>query len=209
MLENRCSAVLVDFDGVLRHFDGIDVEADTGLPTGAVARAAFSAQRLLPAITGRIDDEQWRAQVVADLELAHPGTNAAQAVRRWSDLAAQRIDQAALALCQLARKRATLVLVTNATTRLPSDLRAHGLERAFDVCVNSALVGAAKPDSAFFHYALRAAAVGAERALFIDDSERNISAALALGIDAVHYNGLARLEEALQQRGLLPTPDAR
>ncbi|WP_199826291.1 hypothetical protein [Streptomyces sp. SBT349] len=56
-------AVLCDIDGVLRIWDpGIMPGLDRayGLPPGTVAAAAFGPERLLPAVTGAVRDEEWR-----------------------------------------------------------------------------------------------------------------------------------------------------
>ncbi|MFJ9550234.1 hypothetical protein [Streptomyces erythrochromogenes] len=61
-------AVLCDIDGVIRHWPAAEpLERANGLRPGALAAAAFAPDRLQPAVTGEISDEQWRSAVAADL----------------------------------------------------------------------------------------------------------------------------------------------
>ena len=63
-------ALLCDFDGVLRHFDSTAVaraEEAAGFEPGAILRAAFAPERLLPAIRGVVSDAEWRAAIAGDL----------------------------------------------------------------------------------------------------------------------------------------------
>ncbi|MFC9246096.1 HAD family hydrolase [Streptomyces sp. NPDC057136] len=51
-----------------------------------------------------------------------------------------------VALLKRARKAVTVALVSNATTRLDSDLARQGLDVLADAVVNTAHIGVAKPD---------------------------------------------------------------
>ena len=73
----------------------------------------------------------------------------------------------------------------------------------FDGHVISGIEGVAKPDRQIFEIFLRRYALDPARAVFIDDSPRNVEAALALGIHAVHYTSAARLRRQLQAAGVL------
>ena len=75
----------------------------------------------------------------------------------------------------------------------------------FDGHVISGLEGVAKPDEEFFRIFLQRYAVEPAGAVFVDDSLRNVEAALALGINAVHYTSADRLRHELQELG---TPGA-
>src|SRR4051795_9954523 len=92
-------AVLCDIDGVLRHWPAADsLEHVHGLPSGALAAAAFAPARLHPAITGGVTDEQWRSAVATDLAASCGSTEQAHAaVGAWSELIPE-IDQEVVAL---------------------------------------------------------------------------------------------------------------
>jgi putative hydrolase of the HAD superfamily len=179
--------VLTDLDGVIRRFD-VDaggIERDCGLLPGSLHRAAFAPERLLPAITGQVPDEVWREQIAAALAAEQPGSDAASAVARWSGPPGV-VDREVWALLRASPR---LVLVTNATSRLRSDLRALGL--GFDGIVNSAEHGVAKPDPRILRIAL--GEVAPEEALFVDDSAANVAAAEAIGIRAHRFAGVDAL----------------
>lgn len=198
-------ALLIDLDGVIRLWRSQEdpaAEAAFGLPPGTVRRVAFAPERLLPAITGRLADAAWRAQIGVEIARQFPGADAAGAVSWWSSPYGE-VDGAVVDLVRACRQRAAVVLVTNATSRLPDDLRRLGLAGAFDHVINSSVVGAAKPEPAIFGAALAAAGVEAAEALFVDDTPGHVAAARGLGLAAHHYIGAARLGDELRARGLL------
>ena len=59
-------------------------EREGGLPEGAIRRAAFALELLLPAVRGEVSDEQWRGLVATKLAQAHPFAGAQLAMRTWS-----------------------------------------------------------------------------------------------------------------------------
>lgn len=197
-------AVLSDLDGVLRDWSGQDtagVEARFGLPPGAITRAAFAPDLLVPAITGIVTDEAWRARIVDRLSARHPGADAQGAIAAWSEPAGA-IDEAVLALLQTARQRVPVILVTNATSRLDRDLARLGVTEAFDHIVNSSAVGAAKPDRAIFDHALALVGADAGKTLYIDDTASYHGPAAELGLMCHHYRGVAGLRHTLVSHGL-------
>jgi putative hydrolase of the HAD superfamily len=198
-------AVLVDLDGVIRDWSGQDdagIERRFGLPPGALKGAAFDAELLLPAITGQVTDAAWRERTVDRLGARHPGADARAAVAAWSEPSGE-IDREALALIRAARERAPVALVTNATDRLDADLTRLGALDAFDHIVNSSAVGAAKPDRAIFDHALGLVGASARETLYIDDTERHLGPAGAVGLVTHHYRGVDTLRRTLAMHGLV------
>jgi putative hydrolase of the HAD superfamily len=192
-------AILCDLDGVLRRWPPMtDLELAHGVPEGALAAAAFAPHRLLPAITGLCTDDDWRAAVADDLRVH---TDHAEAlVAAWSAGAGAVDDEVAEVLAD-ARQHGPVVLVTNATTRLESDVDTLGLARHVDAIVNSARIGAAKPEPAIYLAAAVAAGVPPERCLFVDDSAANVAAARALGMAGHHFTGVRGLRALVASRG--------
>ncbi|HWO64148.1 MAG TPA: HAD-IA family hydrolase [Umezawaea sp.] len=173
------------------------IEDAHGLPRGALARAGFAPELITPALVGAVPDEVWRASVVD--RLAVPG--AAAAVAEWSrpgEVVAEALD-----LVRQARKRCRVALLTNATSRLPEDLRLLGLDREVDAVVSSARIGVAKPSPEAFRRALRVLQHSPGGTVFCDDNAENATGASAVGIDGVHTPTTAALREALGERGLL------
>lgn len=168
--------LLLDLDGVLRRFPPLPAE---------IAEIAFEPSLLRRAVTGEITDEQWRHEVGQD----------------WAASTGEVITEA-LALVRTARKQCFVALLSNATTRLEADLAQLGLDAEFDAIFNSARLGVAKPDPEIFRRVL--AELGHSTAVFCDDTEENVAAARAVGLDGVHVPDTAALRTALAVRGLIP-----
>lgn len=199
-------AILTDLDGVVRTWSGQDdatIERETELPAGAIKRVAFDPELLVPAITGRVTDEEWRRQAVARLRERYPDAQAERAMAMWSEPTGA-VNREVLELLRVCRERVPLVLITNATSRLDRDLAALGILDAFDHIVNSSVVGAAKPDRAIFDHALGCVGVQPSEALYIDDTERYHAPAAGLGIVTHHFRDVDGLRAALGHHGLLP-----
>ncbi|WP_328864503.1 HAD-IA family hydrolase [Streptomyces sp. NBC_00304] len=181
-------AVLCDIDGVIRHWPAQDALEDAhGLPRGALAAAAFAPQRLLPAITGEVTDEEWRSAVAADLAtVCGSADRAGAAVADWAGLV-PLVDPEVVALLTSVRGVAVVALVSNATTRLELDLDREGLSGVADAVVNTARIGVAKPDPRVYRIAAERVGTVAGRCLFVDDTEANVAAARREGMAALHY----------------------
>lgn len=191
-------AILCDLDGVLRRWPPLtELELAHGVPAGTLAATAFAPHRLSPAITGRCTDEEWRAAVVEDLR-AHTGS-AEELVAAWS-ADAGAVDEEVAEVLAVARERGPVVLVTNATTRLDSDVDALGLDQHVDAIVNSARIGVAKPEAGIYLAAAVAAGVPPQRCLFVDDSTTNVAAARRLGMAAHHFTSAANLRNLVTGR---------
>lgn len=197
-------AVLTDLDGVVRIWDpGIvhQAESASGLPRDALLNTAFEPDLLLRATTGRITDESWRSEVAERLKLRYPNADAWEAVRVWSRSPGE-IDTDVLDLLVRCRESASLVLITNATSRLDSDLKRLGINQAFDHVVNSSLIGRVKPHPDIFNAALELLGIESDEAFFIDDRTENVNAVAELGIDGHHHTTIEQLKRALERHGL-------
>jgi putative hydrolase of the HAD superfamily len=191
--------LLIDLDGVIRHWPESDVaiEEAHGLPIGSIRKTAFHPDCLLPAISGKITDERWRAQIGDKLREEHGALHSHAAVAAWTAHPGHIDNDVLAALDELAASL-RLILVTNATSRLPDDLRNLGLADRFDTIINSSEVGVAKPSLDVFRIALRRADVVAEQALFVDDSHANTAAAAEIGIRSHCFRGTDGLRLFLQ-----------
>lgn len=79
----------------------------------------------------------------------------------------------------------------------------RGLGGLFDAIVSSAEEGLAKPDPRIYALAVGRLGVTPGQTLFIDDQERNTSAAEAAGLQAVVFTDAEALRAELNQRGFL------
>lgn len=199
------NAILTDLDGVIRIWSSEihrKAERVTGLPEEAIPRAAFSDDLLPLVITGKISDDEWRRRIADLLSKDFPEANAERAVELWSASPGE-VNLEVLEILQTCRKRARLVLISNATSRLLSDLRRLGIAENFDYIINSSEVGFAKPDPSIYFAALNTAEATPEQALFIDDNAGHVAAAMRLGIAGHTYVGADGLRQKLNHLGLL------
>lgn len=190
-------AVLCDIDGVLRHWPPVgNLELAHGLPAGTLAATAFVPDRLIPAITGQISDEQWRAGIeTAIAEACGSPATARSFVAAWSDQL-PAVDTSVAALLKKIRHVAPVALVSNATTRLECDLQRQGLGDVADAVVNTSRLGYAKPDPRVYVNAAERVSTPVDQCLFIDDTAANVAAANDLGMPAIHYRQFSDLRGA-------------
>lgn len=144
------------------------------------------------------------------LATAHPDVDTQAAVVAWS-ASPGRVEPAVLALVRAVRASVPVVLLTNATSRLPADLDALGLTAEFDAVASSSALGHAKPSAPAYRAAHAVAASLAgdpslepAEVLFVDDSARNVAGASAFGWHAVRFLDAPALARTLAGVGLLP-----
>ncbi|TDB75010.1 HAD family hydrolase [Micromonospora sp. KC723] len=193
MGRERATALLVDFDGVLRRWDpavASGVERAYGLSAGVLGEIAMQWGRLQPVLTGQVSHAEWMASVADALtpSLGDPG-RARAAVEEWQRYRGE-VDPDVLAFVREARAGGIKVgLGTNATDLLDADLAALGLVGELDVVVNSAVVGVHKPAKEYFRIACAALETPPSRVLFVDDEDRAISGARTAGLPAYRWSG--------------------
>lgn len=199
------NAILTDLDGVIRIWSPEihrKAERTTGLPEDAIPKAAFSDDLLPLVITGQISDDEWRRRIADLLSKDFPEANTERAVALWSTSPGE-VDTEVLEILRACRKKAKLVLISNATSRLLSDLRRLGIAENFDYIINSSEVGFIKPDPNIYFAALNTVGATPDQALFIDDNAGHVAAATRLGIAGHTYAGADGLRQKLNHLGLL------
>ncbi len=192
-------AVLCDIDGVIRFFDHREVdrlEAAAGLAPGTTFGVAFAEELVRRLVLGGLSRPEWTAEIARALGPGVPAGRAAALAAAFTG-SPVRAEPEVVESLRRAKRRAPVLLVTNATLWLEEDLAALGLADLAEGVVNSARVGAAKPDPAIFRIAAERAGVPAEQCLFVDDSAANAAAAGRLGMTAVHFREPADLARAL------------
>ncbi|TDC76881.1 HAD family hydrolase [Micromonospora sp. KC606] len=193
MGRERATALLMDFDGVLRRWDpavAAGVERAYGLPAGVLGEIAMQWGRLQPVLTGRVSHAEWMTSVADALtpSLGDPA-RARAAVEDWQRYRGE-VDPVVLAFVREARAAGiTVGLGTNATDLLDADLAALGLAGELDVVVNSSVVGVHKPAKEYFQAACAALETAPSRVLFVDDEDRAIRGARAAGLSALRWSG--------------------
>lgn len=193
--------VFCDFDGVIRHWDNQELfatEERLGVAKGTTFQVAFAADNLIPAITGKISDERWRADVTDQLAQTLTPEQASTLTQTWA-ASPSRIDHQIFELLNNLLPNTNLALVTNATSKLNADLLAHNLIAQFDFIINSSEIGVAKPDLDFYEQAVKLTNATLERSIFIDDSLSNVTSAAAFGLKAFHFQGVNSLHTEIEK----------
>ncbi|PWR14329.1 haloacid dehalogenase [Micromonospora sicca] len=193
MARERATALLVDFDGVLRRWDpavAAAVERDYGLPNGVLGEIAMSWGLLQPVLTGKVSHAEWMTSVAEALtpSVGDPA-RARAAVEEWQRYRGE-VDQDVLAFLREVRAAGVRVgLGTNATDLLDADIAALGLTEELDVVVNSSVIGVHKPAKEYFEAACAALETPPARVLFTDDEDRAVRGARAAGLSALRWGG--------------------
>lgn len=180
------TTVLLDLDGVVRHFDPehvAGVEERHGLRAGSLTEAAFEPLLLDRVITGRIRRSEWVREVGRQVD--HLG-----AAEEWM---AERgtVDAAMMAEVDKLRSRGHVVAVlTNGTDTIAAEMKSLGLDLRFDAVFNSADMGIAKPDRRVFERVSAALGVDPVEVFFTDDSESKLRGAIEVGMTARRFLGV-------------------
>ena len=197
-------AVIFDFGGVILALpDKAHLEAwarRLGLSQGALTDALWG-ENWRAFERGQIDDEVYhrrmgRALGFPDLEAVNVFLAEFYADERPFPRMLDLIER----LCESGRVK--LALLTNAFVGQDQVARRKwglDLRAIFDVYVNSAEVGLAKPDPAIYELTLARLGVSPDEAIFIDDGLVNVQAAARLGIQIIHMDSPEALETVIAQ----------
>lgn len=204
-------AVLFDYGGVLRREDVANFDAfaaEVGLPPGWLWSAFHDVPEYALSRTGRLAPEAYRAAVVAHLARVLPPDRAEAALDAWEARRRQDlpVEPAMDALLDRLRGRVRLGVLSNAGRGARERLDALGVSARFDDVVCSGDVGLAKPDPAIFRLAAHRLGVAPEACAFVDDTERHVAAARAVGLRAHHHHAsrMPALVAFLVEVGALP-----
>jgi streptomycin 6-kinase len=192
--------VLLDLDGVIRHFDPDHVrhvERRHGLPPDSLTDAAFEPSLLHLVTTGRIPRSEWTNRI-------GQATGSTDAASEWL-AATGTIDAAVMAdIARMRHAGLTVAVLTNGTDTTIAELDELGITESFDAVFNSAVIGFAKPDRRAFEHVCHELHLSPSEVLFVDDSLPNVIAATELGMTAIHHVDAASWLTTIG--GLLQTP---
>jgi putative hydrolase of the HAD superfamily len=198
-------AVLFDYGGVIGRLDQDEagrLEQKYGLPLGALFSALYEIPQWRELSLGRGSEREWLKAVLARLyELAGrpiPGIR-----QEWPKIW-RGLNEDVVSLARRLRSRYKVGLLSNATKDLEEMLlEHHGIVDLFDVVINSARVGLAKPDVRIFHLAAERLGVPASACVFTDDLAHNVEGARAAGMRAFQFQDAAHLESELRALGVV------
>ena len=189
----RPSALLIDFDGVLRRYDpAVTAAAEQryGLTPGTVLETALEWPRLEPVITGRVSHADWIAGIAEALADRVGGPAMARNLMVEYDAYHGGNVPEVLAFVRSARQAGVRVVrATNATDALDRALDTFGVTGDFDAVANSSAIGSYKPQKEFFLAACAMVGTPPDRCLLVDDTDRNVRGARAAGLSALRFSG--------------------
>lgn len=107
-------------------------------------------------------------------------------------------------LQELAASGKWMLGALNNEAREPNEyrLKTFELRQYFDALFSSCYVGMRKPHPEIYRRALDILGRPAQRVLFIDDRQENVSAAEAAGMKAIRFDGAERLRRDLETLGI-------
>ncbi len=203
------STVIFDLGGVLIDWNPRHLYRKL-FPGDEAAMEHFLAHVCNDAWNVQQDAGRGFAEAVALLKEEHPAkTGLIDAYwERWVEMLAGPINDTVDILALLRERRVPLYALTNWSAETwPVARPLFPFLDWFDGIVVSGQERMAKPDPRIFRLLLERFAVAPESAIYIDDSRRNVEAAAALGLHAIHFTGAKRLAEELATLSLLP-PEA-
>ncbi|MEX0788791.1 MAG: HAD family phosphatase [Anaerolineales bacterium] len=159
-------------------------ETRLGLAPRELARLVFDAEPGRKAALGQLEvAEIWR-WVGDHLHLDAAGRDQL----RDDFFAGDRADEGLIQAIRRLRPRRKTALLSNAWPNLRSWVEdGWKIADAFDEIVISAEEGVAKPDPEIYLRTLRRLGVSSTQAVMIDDLDRNLDAARALGLHTIHF----------------------
>jgi len=119
----------------------------------------------------------------------------------------ERLNEELAAYVRLLRSRVQVAALTNTWSFGRILIERRGIADLFDLIVTSAEEGIIKPHRRIYEVTLERLAITAAEAVFVDDSDENVIAARALGIQSILFHSteqtIAELESLLTQRGVI------
>ncbi len=199
-------AVFFDFGGVIGAVDRTEMqrlEERHGLPEGGLWEAMYGTPEWEALRVGRGSEEAWVLAIRRTVDELAGRVVSDQLQNEWVQVW-RGLDRPVVQLAERLREHYRVGMISNATLKLEDDLReVHGIDHLFDIIVNSARVGLAKPDVRIFRLAAERAGVEPAACVHIDDLLHNVRAAEEAGFRAVHYEGdYGALERSLRAAGV-------
>ena len=200
-------ALIVDMGGViLRTEDPAPRTAlaqQFGMTREELEWLVFESPSADAATLGQIPEEEHWATIGRILHLS----SAEVAGFRNQFFAGDRENRELVALLRSVRPRVKTGLLSNAWSGARrTALEAYSYLDAIDLAIYSAEVGLVKPDPRIYRLMLDRLGMQPSEAVFVDDSQKNVAAAEALGLRALHYDDNDAVLPAL--RALFPLPGA-
>lgn len=198
--------IFFDYGGVIGHVDREAVgklESAYGLQENDLLRCIYTIPEWRAAERGEIEDEVWVAAANAAMD-EKAGRPVPELHEAWRTVMWRRLDEDVVALAKSLRSKYRVAMISNSTKRLEAELLGPlGVGDLFEVVVNSARLGIAKPDTRIYHHAAEQMRVEPSACVHIDDLPPNVDGAIEAGFAGIHYKGhFPDLAEGLRALGI-------
>ena len=191
-------AILIDIGGVLWHEKETPLSANwaarCGLSPNEFDELVYNSQWGTQALLGTITGEEMWENIGNKLGLSLSERSQCED-EYWAGI----WDTEFLDYCRVLKSKYRLGILSDAESTAREKAKPWINESLFDVIVFSSEVGVCKPDPKIFQCALEQLGVEASETLFIDDRERNVHGAKALGIHAIHYRDRDQMIAAIHE----------
>ena len=117
----------------------------------------------------------------------------------WTDIFTENRDVSEVVLSLKGKCRLGLLSNTD-PLHFPYVVSKYPVLSVFDQWILSYEVGAKKPDARIYRKAIEWASVRPQEILFIDDVEKNVDAAISLGMEGIHFRSASQMREELSVR---------
>lgn len=205
----KIQAVIFDVGGVLdAPADRVQadraigqVAAELGMELDEMWDLFYRTETWKLARTGQITDKEFWHRNLSPFGITDPSEQAVLAQRL---MACKKVVRPMRDLLAELFPRTRLAIISNASDTLEETL-AHDyqIDHFFELIVNSARVGYAKPDPVIYQIALKRLELAPQQTIFIDDQQHNVDAANELGIHATLFRDIDALRAFLAQAGVI------
>lgn len=122
---------------------------------------------------------------------------------RWGEMLGGTFDENTKLVHPLKQKYKVYGLTNWSAETLPIAIERYDFFKHLDGIVVSSDEKLIKPDPAIYEVLLNRYNIKAEESLFIDDNADNITAAIRLGFNTIHYTAEVNLEERLKELNII------
>ncbi len=199
-MSQAIEVILFDLGGVLVEL-GPNPVPERALKPAQRFRLAewFGSETAMAFETGAIDSEDFARRLIDELQLDCSSAELIEHFTAWP----RALYPGVAKMLESLRARYRLAILTNTNAlHWPRVVDEFELPRRVDAIFASHRLGLAKPAEAIFLKVCTALETKPQSILFIDDNERNVTAAAALGFQACFAHGFAELKRALESRGI-------
>ena len=200
-MENRYSAIIFDWAGVFctpgEPFSHPELAKQTGLAVDEMGEATKQIQEQY--YKGLITPSEFWNKVIAHFGLKN--LSAQKLSRAYTS--SYRVYPEMMELARKIKNKYRTALLSNLTQEMMGHIIAnHNALSYFHHGIFSNQVGLIKPEAGIYYQALKKLGGKPDETVFVDDSAKNVAAAIALGLTGIVFQSKDQLEIKLKKLGL-------